>query len=122
MLGGRGGQPQERGDFFLDVEDGFGRGQLLTEALVLPPQPCQFLLPGRADRAPPPPGSEGGELALIPLLAPMGQMGGIEAFPPPQRREVPGLTDLRLPENAHLIGGGELPTPRALRYLGVRWG
>ena len=121
MLGGGGCQPQERRDFFLNVDDGFGRSQLLGESLILLAQPRQLLLAGCPGRPSTPLGGEGGEQTAVSLLTPMRQMGGIEAFSAQQRPELPGLAGVRLPQDAYFVGRRELPTPGVLDDFRIRW-
>ena len=75
----------------------------------------------RAGR-PPTLGGEGRKQTVIPLLAPVLEVRGVEPFPAQQRAELPGLAGVGLPQDTYLVGRRELPAPRVFDHFGIRRG
>ncbi len=111
------GDPQERGDFFLDIDDRLCPLELLLQAPILALQFEGTWIQLRRLR-PTPLASQD---SLGALSAPESQVGGVEPFPAQERSDLTWLSArIGLAKYRELVVGGEATTSSLGRHLRIR--
>ena len=114
------GDPQDLGNFFLDLDDRLGLLQLPLQPRVLTLQLLHPRIHGLAASARASARSQPGQRPLLPLAAPRRQVRGVQPLAPQQRADLAGrLARVRLPQDPQLVLRAEAPTLRLRRHLGV---
>src|SRR5512133_282310 len=113
--------PQQLGDFSLDLDDLLRLRQALGEGLVCPPQPLD-LDPGWVGRLGAALARQGLERSGLALAAPVDQVRGVQPLAAQQRADLARFgTGVGLAQDGELVLGAEAPPPGLLRHLGIGW-
>src|SRR3990170_737654 len=122
-LGRRQGNPQDLGEFFLNLDDRLGLAELGCQPLGFPLEPLVFGDQGGVGVGLPPTtlGGQGGQRPFVPLLPPSAQVRRVQTLATQQDAELAGLgRAIGLAENAKLVLGRETSSHGRLQHGRVR--